>query len=147
MKYSIYQVIPDGIITAVVKLLEKVYSSGERAVFFSPLIERVDVINKALWTFSTTAFIPHGDKNLGFSDMQPIYFTDKFENPNNASVLVLMDTFDITNSSYETFARIMLIFGDSSKVKEAEEIYRNLKEGGKNVNYWKQSPKGWEQLS
>ena len=41
----------------------------------------------------------------------------------------------------------MLIFEDISKVDEIEKIYRSLKDNGKNVNYWKQSPKGWEKLS
>lgn len=151
MSFSIYQVVsPKGsslLVSAVVKLLEKVYLSGKRAVFFSPISERVELINKALWTYSTNAFIPHGDKHLGFTESQPIYFSDTFENPNGASILILMDTFDLTNPLYADFEKIMVVFEDTTVVQDMEKIYRDLKDAGKNVNYWKQSPKGWEKLS
>ncbi len=147
MEFAIYQSISGNLAGAAVKLLEKIFLSGSRAVFFSPITERVDIINKTLWTYSTNAFIPHGDKRMGFEDQQPIYFTDVFKNPNNASILVLVDTFDLTNKEYKNFEKIMLIFEDISKVDEIEKIYRSLKDNGKNVNYWKQSPKGWEKLS
>lgn len=147
MEFAIYQSVAGNLAGAAVKLLEKIFLSGSRAVFFSPITERVDIINKTLWTYSTNAFIPHGDKRMGFEEQQPIYFTDVFKNPNNASILVLVDTFDLTNKEYENFEKIMLIFEDISKVDEIEKVYRSLKDNGKNVNYWKQSPKGWEKLS
>ncbi len=84
---------------------------------------------------------------MGFEDQQPIYFTDVFKNPNKATILMLVDTFDLTNKEYENFEKIMLIFEDISKTDEVEKIYLSLKDNGKNVNYWKQSPKGWEKLS
>lgn len=151
MIFSIYQVVsPKGsslLTSAVIKLLEKVYLSGSRAVFFSPISERVELIDKALWTYSTNAFIPHGDKHLGFIESQPIYFTSTFENPNKASVLVLMDTFDLTNPEYKDFEKVIVIFEDTTIVSEMEKRCRDLKDAGKNVNYWKQSSKGWEKLS
>lgn len=151
MTFSIYQVVsPKGssfLIQAVVKLLEKVYLSGSRAIFFSPILERVELIDKSLWTYSNNAFIPHGDKQLGFSESQPIYFTDIFENPNNATVLVLMDTFDFMNPSYANFEKVIVVFEDTTVVPEIEKTYRDLKDSGKNVNYWRQSAKGWEKLS
>lgn len=147
MEFAIYQLTTDSFISATVKLLEKIYNSGKRCVFFSPISERVDVINQRLWTFSTNAFIPHGDKLAGFEDQQPIYFTDVFKNPNNATILVLTDTFDISNETYREFERIMLIFDNPSDTEEAQKLYLALKNGGKNVNYWKQSSHGWEKLS
>jgi DNA polymerase-3 subunit chi len=147
MEFAIYQSISGNLTSVVVKLLEKIYLSGNKAVFFSPITERVDIINKTLWTYSTNAFIPHGDKRMGFEDQQPIYFTDVFKNPNKATILMLVDTFDLTNKEYENFEKIMLIFEDISKTDEVEKIYLSLKDNGKNVNYWKQSPKGWEKLS
>lgn len=147
MEFAIYQSMSGNLISVVVKLLEKTYLSGNKAVFFSPIMERVDIINKALWTYSTNAFIPHGDKRMGFEDQQPIYFTDVFKNPNKATILMLVDTLDLTNKEYENFEKIMLVFEDVSKTDEAEKIYRSLKDNGKNVNYWKQLPRGWEKLS
>ncbi|MBQ7674433.1 MAG: DNA polymerase III subunit chi [Alphaproteobacteria bacterium] len=147
MEFSIYQAVSGNLTSVVVKLLEKTYLSGKKGVFFSPITERVELINKTLWTFSTNAFIPHGDKKMGFEDQQPIYFTDTFKNPNKATVLILVDVFDLNNESYNDFERIILIFEDISKADEVNKLYQSLKADGKNVNYWKQSPKGWDKLN
>lgn len=147
MEFSIYQAVSGNLTSVVVKLLEKTYLSGKKGVFFSPITERVELINKTLWTFSTNAFIPHGDKKMGFEDQQPIYFTDTFKNPNKATVLILVDVFDLTNELYNGFERIILIFEDISKADEVNKLYQSLKADGKNVNYWKQSPKGWDKLN
>jgi DNA polymerase-3 subunit chi len=145
MEISIYHILAGNLISSVVKLLEKVYLSGKRCIFFSPIGERVSAVDKALWTFSTNVFIPHGDRNLGFCDQQPIYFTDRYENPNNASALVLADTFDYAEFG-EDFEKIMLAFDDVSQLAAANKIYHDLKENKKDVNYWKQSPGGWEKV-
>ena len=135
MEFSIYQAVSGNLTSVVVRLLEKTYLSGKKGVFFSPITERVELINKTLWTFSTNAFIPHGDKKMGFEDQQPIYFTDTFKNPNKATVLILVDVFDLTNELYNGFERIMLIFEDISKSDEVNKLYQSLKDDGKNVNY------------
>lgn len=145
MEINIYHIIEDNLVTSVIKLLNKVYSSGCRCLFFSPLKERIDVINNSLWTFSTNAFIPHGTKSMGFKELQPIYLTDEYENPNNATVLLMMDTFDYTKFNHN-FEKIMLVFADINKVDEAYKIYQDLKNENKIVNYWKQMTKSWKKL-
>ena len=94
MELNFYQVMSGNLVPSVVRLLDKVYHSGKRCVFYSPIEERVKVVDKTLWTFSTNAFVPHGDKELGYSDFQPIYMTSEVKNPNQAVVLVLIDSFD-----------------------------------------------------
>lgn len=147
MEISIYQAASGNLISVVIKLLEKIYFSGNRAIFLTPITERLDLINRTLWTYSKSAFIPHGDKSMSFEDEQPIYFTDVFKNPNRASVLILVDAFDVMNENYKNFERIVIIFEDILKADDINNIYRNLKDNGKNVNYWKQLSKGWEKLS
>ncbi len=145
MEVNIYRVLEGNLVATVVKLLEKAYSSGKRCVFYSPIAERVKVIDKSLWTFSTNVFIPHGDKTLGFCDEQPIYFTDSVENPNNSSILIAVDTF-----KYKGFAvdleKVMFVFEDKLQLENAEICYQDLKKNNKNVNYWEQSKTGWVKL-
>ncbi|MDR2681745.1 MAG: DNA polymerase III subunit chi [Holosporaceae bacterium] len=130
-------------------LLEKVYSSGKKCIFFSPVEERIKIIDKALWTFSTNAFIPHGDKKLGFCDQQPIYFTNICENPNGATVLIMLDSFDY--ASWEcNFEKIILVMDyglrDKTQLAVVDELQADLKKNIKNVKYWEHSPKGWIKL-
>lgn len=145
MELNFYHVISGNLVPSVVKLLEKVYDSGKKSVFFSPLEERVKIVDKTLWTFSKNAFIPHGDKSLGFSELQSVYLTSKIENPNQATVLVMTDDFDY-KSWNQDFERIICIFEDDNSAEIAQSIFADLKNQGENVKYWKQSRNGWEKL-
>jgi DNA polymerase-3 subunit chi len=146
MEISIYHISDGNLVSAVVRLLEKAYLAGKRCVFHCPIEERASIVDKALWTYSTGAFIPHGDSSLGFCDQQPIYFSRVPENPNNATVLLLMDSFDLApwDSKIE---KIMLAFEDISQLKVVTDLHERLKTIGENVHYWKQSTKGWEMVA
>ncbi|MDR2107300.1 MAG: DNA polymerase III subunit chi [Holosporaceae bacterium] len=142
MEVSFYQTAEGNLVSSAVRLLEKIYASGLRCIFFSPLEERVKTVDKALWTFSTNAFIPHGDKDTGFCDLQPIYFTARVENPNGAKAVMLLDTFDY--AAWRGVERFIPVFEDEQRAEIAKALCNDLKKSGENVNYWKQSPKGWE---
>ena len=145
MELNFYHVMSGNLVPSVAKLLEKVYDSGKKSVFFSPLEDRVKVVDKTLWTFSKNAFIPHGDKSLGFSELQSVYLTSEIENPNKATVLVMTDDFDY-KSWNQDFERVICIFEDDNSAEVAQSMFSDLKNQGENVKYWKQSQKGWEKL-
>lgn len=145
MELNFYHVMSGNLVPSVAKLLEKVYDSGKKSVFFSPLEDRVKVVDKTLWTFSKNAFIPHGDKSLGFSELQSVYLTSEIENPNKAIVLVMTDDFDY-KSWNQDFERVIYIFEDDNSAEIAQSMFSDLKNQGENVKYWKQSQKGWEKL-
>ncbi|MDR1982311.1 MAG: DNA polymerase III subunit chi [Holosporaceae bacterium] len=142
MEISFYQTAEGTLISSIIRLLEKIYTSGQRCIFFSPLEERVKIIDKTLWTFSTDSFIPHGDRSLGFPEKQPIYFTSQPENPNNAQILMLVDTFEY--KGHADFEKIIFIFENKQQEENALALYNDLKKNKENVNYWKRSPQGWE---
>ena len=151
MELNFYHVMSGNLVPSVVKLLEKVYDSGKKSVFFSPIEERVKIVDKTLWTFSKNAFIPHGDKSLGFSELQSVYLTSEIENPNHATVLVVTDSFDyegwIKDSKNQNFERVIFVFEDENSAKTAQSMFEDLKNRRENVKYWKQSQNGWEKLS
>ena len=145
MELNFYHVMSGNLVPSVAKLLEKVYDSEKKSVFFSPLEDRVKIVDKTLWTFSKNAFIPHGDKSLGFSELQSVYLTSEIENPNKATVLVMTDDFDY-KSWNQNFERVICIFEDDNSAEIALSMFSDLKNQGENVKYWKQSQKGWEKL-
>ena len=146
MELNFYHVMSGNLVPSVVRLLEKVYNTGKKSIFFSPLEDRIKIIDKTLWTFSTNAFIPHGDKSFGFADKQSVYMSSEVENPNQATVLVMTDSFDY-KSWNQNFEKVIFVFEDDSSSKTAQEMLADLKNRNENVNYWKQSQKGWEKLN
>lgn len=146
MELNFYHVATGNLVPSVVKLLAKVYDTGKKSIFFSPIEDRVKYVDKTLWTFSTNAFIPHGDKTFGFAEQQSVYMTSEIENPNQATVLVMTDSFDY-ESWNQNFEKVIFVFEDDSSAKTAQEMLADLKNRNENVNYWKQSQKGWEKLN
>ncbi|MDR2766124.1 MAG: DNA polymerase III subunit chi [Holosporaceae bacterium] len=146
MELCFYQTGAGNLVPSAARLLEKIYASGERCLVYSADEERLKAVDKTLWTFSTNAFIPHGDRNLGFCHRQPIYLTNQWENPNGATILLLLETVDHEQCA-ENFKRIICIFQDAPQIERAQAIYDDLKKNQENVNYWKQSSGGWEKVT
>lgn len=146
MELNFYHVMSGNLVPSVVRLLEKIYNTGKKSIFFSPLEDRVKIVDKTLWTFSKNAFIPHGDKELGFADQQSVYMASEIENPNQATLLVMTDSFDYKSWNQE-FEKVIFVFEDDDSTKTAQAMLEDLKNQNENVNYWKQSQKGWERLN
>lgn len=127
---------------ALPRLLEKVLASGLRAVLRVSDPERLELLNRALWTYATDSFLPHGTRADGFAEEQPVYLTTGPENPNGASVLVLVD--GAPAEDLERFERCLELFdgGDEEAVARARERWRGAVAAGHQVTYWRQNERG-----
>ena len=59
-------------------------------VYATNILDAIKEIDTFLWTFSKSELIPHGTLFDYYKDMQPVYLSTKIENPDTASVLVLL---------------------------------------------------------
>ena len=145
LEVSFYHFICEPLEKALPRLMEKVYSSGKRAVIIAENDEQVEELNKGMWTYATMAFIPHGSQVDGFANQQPIWLTTKEENPNNSDIVVL--TNNVVTDYIEKFARCLDVFdgNNTAAVKFAKERLLNYKNKGYIMTYWLQGIKGnWE---
>ena len=76
---------------ALPRLLERARAQGHRIVVRAGSTERVEQLNALLWTYDEASFLAHGSGRDGNPAAQPIWLTEKDENPNGASMLVLVD--------------------------------------------------------
>src|SRR4029077_7060157 len=79
---------------ALPRLLERARSQGHRIVIRAASTERVEHLSALLWTYDDTSFLPHGSARDGTPASQPIWLSDQAENPNEASMLILVDGVD-----------------------------------------------------
>ncbi len=130
---SIYHLSVTNIEKTLPKLLEKILSSGSRAVLLTGNIEQMELINNYLWSFSTKILIPHGSQNDPYPEEQPIYITTHEDNPNKADVLVSITACE--SKYYNKFNRFIFIFMDEDEVGKrfANELSKQ-----QNVTYWAQ---------
>ena len=142
---SFYHLTATSVESALPKLLERVIDSEKRALVRVESEERAGIINSILWTYDQSSFLPHGTINEGRAGSQPIWITEKHENPNKSDVLVVLDGNETPNLN--DFERCLEVFcgTDAAAVDLAQARWRRYTDCGYTTTYWQQSSEGrWE---
>ena len=139
-----YHLLTTPLERALPRLLERACAQGHRIVIRAASSERVEHLNALLWTYDDTSFLPHGSVREGNPQSQPIWLSDQAENPNEASMLVLVDGLDAKDLS--SFARCADLFdgNDPAAVEAARQRWRQAQADGHILTYWQQTATGWE---
>ena len=126
------------------RLLERARTQGHRIVVRAASLERVEYLSATLWTYDEAGFLPHGTARDGNAAVQPIWLTDGGENPNGASMLVLVD--GVEAEDIGSYARCADLFdgNDAGAVEAARTRWRRAREAGHSLTYWQQMASGWE---
>jgi DNA polymerase III subunit chi len=127
-------------------LLERAYDEGRRVIVRAPSRELVEALNDRLWTYDDASFLPHGAAGDGDPMSQPIFLTAKVENPNAATLLVLLAGAE-TSPDDDAFEPIVRLFDgrDGETVAEARREWKRLQDEGRFLSYWREGEDGgWE---
>lgn len=125
-------------------LVSKAYENGHRIVIKSAS-DRIEKINEHLWTYKPESFLPHGSAKDGNAEKQPIWITDKDENPNDADLLIL--TNNQSCEGLENYKLVCEMFDGriDEDVQAARARWKAHKDSGHNLTYWQQTPQGgWD---
>lgn len=131
---------------ALPRLLEKAAAAGLKVVVMAGSSERVEHLNGLLWTYNEESWLPHGAASDGEAASQPIWLTERDENPNGASVLVLCD--GAMPDDMGSYARCLDLFDgrDDEAVQSARERWKTWKGQGHELVYYQQTERGgWEE--
>jgi DNA polymerase-3 subunit chi len=136
---------------ALPEILEDALAQGLRAVVQAPSEERVEALNERLWTYADESFLPHGAARDGGAESQPIYLTAGEENPNGATLRVLLSGVGAAPFAEPTargaYERVILLFdgGDEEAKAEARRQWSLVKAAGAAPSYWREGDDGgWE---
>lgn len=129
------------------KLLERAWTQGYRIVVRAASPERVEQLSATLWTYDEASFLPHGSARDGNAAMQPIWLTHSSENPNGASMLVLVD--GVEAEDLGSYARCADLFdgNNAGAIEAARSRWRRAREAGHTLTYWQQTISSWERKS
>lgn len=138
-----YHLMSTSLERALPRLLERACSQGYRIVVRAASPERVEQLNSVLWTYDD-GFLPHGSARDGNAARQPIWLTHCDENPNSASMIVLVDGLEAEDM--QSFSRCADLFdgNDPEAVGAARDRWRRAREAGHTLTYWQQTGAGWE---
>jgi DNA polymerase-3 subunit chi len=130
---------------ALPKLLEKALERGWHAVVMAGSDARVEALTQHLWTYEERGFLPHGNKHDGHAARQPIWLTTADENPNRAKVVFLVDGAATERAADFEVVAELFDGGDGEAVQAARRRWREYKQAGFDLTYWKQTDRGrWE---
>jgi len=139
-----YHLTRTSLIAALPPLLGRTLAAREYALILCTSPEQVATIDDALWLSQNPDWLPHGTAATPYPEWQPIYITDKEINPAGAKFLFLAFGADTPNLS--AYSRVFDLFDgtDENAVAAARIRWKQVKEAGHGVTYWKQGSAGWE---
>ncbi|AFC70619.1 DNA polymerase III subunit chi [Rickettsia australis] len=151
-QFSIYQTSGELLLKSILLLIEKCYHSDLKSVILTADADQQEMLNKNLWTYSRKQFIPHGSKLDPHPEKQPIYITDELQNPNNASVLIIISPTAIEKilqikDYVEVFKRIIIITDLPEDLKELTVKINKFTEQENKIDYFTQNLRGtWNKV-
>lgn len=145
---SFYHLTQTPLEKALPVLMEKVLASGKRGLVLVKEEAKLKTLDNVLWTYSSPKFLPHGTAKDGQAEKQPIFLTQKEENPNKAEMLVLVDGQE--PAFFSEFSRVLDIFDgrDETQLAAARVRWSKYKQQGLKTKYFRQNEKGaWEEAA
>ncbi|MBP5857092.1 DNA polymerase III subunit chi [Marivibrio halodurans] len=129
--------------TALPVMLHRCLSRGWRAIVRARSPERVEWLSEQLWTQDDRSFLPHGTDADGHAAQQPVWLTEREENPNGATVLFLTDGAEA--ESLSGFDLVCRLFDgrDEEAVQAARQAWKREMDAGLHLTYWQQGEGGW----
>lgn len=139
-----YHLLTTPLERALPRLLERARAQGYRIVVRAASPDRAEHLNTVLWTYDESSFLPHGSARDGNAASQPIWLTDGDDNPNAATMLVLVDGAE--PGDLTPYGRIADLFdgNDTEAVEAARDRWRRARAAGHALTYWQQTGTGWE---
>ncbi len=140
-----YHLLTTPLDRALPRLLERARAQGYRIVVRAASADRVEHLNAVLWTYDEASFLPHGSARDGNAANQPIWLTDGDDNPNEATMLVLVDgaepgDLDAICPLLPTCSTAMT----PTRSRPRASRWRRAKAAGHTLTYWQQTGAGWE---
>jgi len=126
-------------------LLEKSLTRGWRVTIHGGNEARLESLDSSLWTYRDESFLPHGSKNTGHPEDQPIWLTMQDENVNGSAIRFLID--GAITADVLAYERVVYMFdgNDPDALNHARARWKIEKNAGHDVTYWAQNDQGrWE---
>jgi DNA polymerase-3 subunit chi len=141
-----YHLTRTDIAAALPPLLGRTLQAGERALVLCPDAEQVAALDAALWRCATPDWLPHGTAATPHPEWQPIFITEQNFNPAQAAFLFRIGG---AASDVSAYKRVFDLFDGNGEeaVAAARQRWREAKQAGHALTYWKQTEGGWERAS
>lgn len=145
MDIAFYQLKQRPLDRVLPSLVERAYARGQRVAVQATTKRRLDEIDDLLWSTSPESFLPHGAKEAGAPEGQPIYLTLENDNPNGADVRFFIEGARVAPALADPACapkeKVAVLFEESGVV-DAREQWTELLSLGLELVYWAEDETG-----
>ena len=126
-------------------MLERSLERGWRVRIRGVEMDRLGHLDRHLWSYTDTGFLPHGLANGKHDSAQPILLTDKAQNDNSADVLMLIDGASEDLHVFSDYKRVCIMFDghDADAVALARDQWKAVTASKMSAAYWAQDNGKW----
>ena len=130
-------------------LLERCLERDWKVVVQMSGQDRLEFLDRHLWTYRADSFLPHGAKDAGAGNEEPeeggkhpVWLTTTTENPNGATVRFQID--GAIPGPVDAYNRVIYMFDghNGEAVAHARERWKIEKAAGHDLTYWQQDEEG-----
>ena len=145
---NFYQ-IDDVYAKSIAPLLIKAMDEGKKSFIFCSDEVKLAEIDKVLWQFSKTKFVPHVTnketdiEEISSWERQPILLSDEEDNKNKADYLVLID--EPSSDFIAKFSRVFYFYTDE-QIDEAKKFAAKFNEGNSKLKSYKKLDDKWQEF-
>ncbi|PZP38964.1 MAG: hypothetical protein DI585_05705 [Pseudomonas fluorescens] len=131
-------------------LLEKALKGGNKVLLITPTPARQQRLDELLWTYSESAFLPHGKPEDPKPDSQPVLIATADDNltallGTRIPVLLAGAESVLNTLTSANPGRLLYMFtAATSDVERGRTLFKQLKSAGHPLSYHQQTEKGWE---
>lgn len=141
-----YHLTRAGIDGVLPEMLGRALGRGQRAVVKVESAAEAERLAVFLWTYAANAFLPHGTARDGSAELQPIWITERDENPGGADLLFVLGGAEPFEDPAFSLRCLLFDGREAAAVETARERWKTLRAAGRAVAYWRQNEQGgWEQ--
>lgn len=146
MQVDFYHLTAMPLERALPQIAEKVVASGARLLVVAAAPERQEALDRLLWSYAPTSFLPHATIGSGQDVAQPVLIAGEVTPANGARYIALAD--GEWREEALSFDRAFHFF-DEDRIREARAAWKALAgREGVERRYWKQNAAGrWEQAA
>ncbi len=133
-----YRVSNSPFVPVLAALLRRYFDSGLRTIVRGVSLQRMEKIDKELWSIPGDGFLPHGMANCAYAAEHPILVTIEKRVVGPADGLVAIDGAQVGLEEANDFKRISFVFEGqvSDELSSARKHWKLFSDSGHPMQYW-----------
>ena len=144
-----YRVSNSPFVPVLAALLRRYVDNGLRTVVRGVSLQRMEKMDKELWSIPGDGFLPHGMANSAYEAEHPILMTVEKRVIGPADGLVAIDGAEVELEEASEFKRISFVFerGASDELSSARKHWKLFSESEHPMQYWNYEDGRWAKVA